>query len=170
MEFIKIGQIVNVHGVKGEVKIYPYTNDADNLLSLKNIFLDEKLTVKYKVKSIRLHKNMLIAKLENINSIEETKTIMNSYIYIVKEKINDEDTHYVEDLIGLDIYEVSETTEFKDAKYFGQLLDVIQPGANDVYEIKHENAKVYLPVIKQVVKKIDIQNKRIYVEIMEGLI
>ena len=171
MSFLKVGQIVNVHGIKGEVKIYPYTDDIENLAKIRTIYLDESLNIKYKVKQMRVHKNMLIAKIENINSIDDTKKIMNNYIYIVKQKIKDDDVYYVEDLINLDIYVLEEDLDFENAKLFGKLIDVLKPGANDVYEVLDlNNKKVYLPVIKDVVKKVDLENNRVYVKIMEGLI
>lgn len=170
MEFLKIGQIVNTHGIKGEIKIYPYTDDIDNLLSYKTIYLDEALSIKYKIKYSKVHKNMIIAKLENINGIDETAKIMNSYVYIVKQKIKEENVYYVEDLIGLDVYEVDESLNYLNASFFGKLDDIIKPGANDVYEVTHEGTKVYLPVIKDVVKKIDLKEKRVYIKMMEGLI
>lgn len=170
MEFLKIGKIVNTHGIKGEVKIYPYTDDLDNFLSYKTIYLDEALSIKRKIKYSKVHKNMIIAKLENINSIEETKLVMNNYIYVVKPKIKDEDIFYVEDLIGLELYEVDKSLDYSKANFFGVLKDILKPGANDVYEVMHNNSLVYLPVIKDVVKKIDLDSGKIYVEIMEGLI
>ena len=171
MSFLKVGQIVNIHGLKGEVKIYPYTDNIENLSKIRTIYLNENGENKYKIKQLRVHKNMFIAKLEYINSIEEAKNILNRYIYITKEKIKEEDVYYVEDLLNLDIYELDENLNFENAKLFGKLIDILKPGANDVYEVLDlNNKKIYLPVIKDVVKKIDIDNKKIYVKIMEGLI
>ena len=171
MSFLKVGQIVNIHGLKGEVKIYPYTDDIENLSKIRTIYLNENGENKYKIKQLRVHKNMLIAKLEYINSIEEAQSILNSYIYITKQKIKEDDVYYVEDLLNLDIYELDENLNFENAKLFGKLIDILKPGANDVYEVLDlNNKKIYLPVIKDVVKKIDIDNKKIYVKIMEGLI
>lgn len=163
MNSILIGKIVNVHGIKGEVKVYTYTDDIDNLTKLKSIFFDKELTKKYKVKSSKVHKNMLIVKLEGINSVEEATKLRDTNLYIPKQEIEEEDTFYIEDLIGLKVYELNEN-------YIGSITYVFNTGANDVYEVENSSKqKIYLPAIKQVIKKVDIQNKKMYVEMMEGL-
>lgn len=164
MNSILIGKIVNVHGIKGEVKVYPYTDDMENLTNLKSVYFDKDMTKKYKVKLCRIQKNMLIVKLEGINSVEQAENLRDTDIYIPKEEIEDEDTFYIEDLIGMDVLDLSENK-------IGVITYVFNTGANDVYEVETtEKTKIYLPAIKQVVKKVDIQNNKMYVEMMEGLI
>ncbi len=163
MNSILIGKIVNIHGIKGDVKVYTYTDDIENLTNLKSIFFDKELTKKCKVKYAKVHKNMLIVKLEGINSAEEANKLRDKDLYIPKEEINEEDTFYIEDLIGLDVYDINENL-------LGVITYVFNTGANDVYEIeKKDKQKFYLPAIKQVIKKVDIKNKKMYVEMMEGL-
>ena len=163
MNSILIGKIVNVHGIKGEVKVYPYTDDMENLTNLKSIYFDEEMTKKYKVKLCRIQKNMLIVKLEGLNSVEQAENLRDTNIYIPKAKIEDEDTFYIEDLIGMDVLELNENK-------VGIITYVFNTGANDVYEVETtDKQKIYLPAIKQVVKKVDIKNNRMYVEMMEGL-
>ena len=168
MNSFLIGQIVNVHGIKGEVKIYTYTDDNENLSKLKEVYFDEALTKKVIIESSKVHKGMLLSKLKNVNSIEEAQKLKNQYIYIEKGDENeeelDEDTFYIEDLIGLDVYDEKD-------EFVGKLTYVMPTGANDVYEIDtKEHGKILLPAIAQVIKKVDIKNKKMYVEIMEGLI
>lgn len=164
MNSILIGKIVNVHGIKGEVKVYPYTDDLENLTTLKAIFFDQALKEKYKVKLCRIQKNMLLMKLEGINTVEQANQLRDANIYIPKEKIEEEDTYYIEDLIGLAVYD-------QEQKYLGKITYVFATGANDVYEMeKEDKQKIYLPAIKDVIKKVDIPNGKIYVEMMEGLI
>lgn len=170
MDSLKIGQIVNTHGVKGEVKIYPYTDDIENIAKLKKIYLDSELKLECLVKSAKISKNMLIFKLAGIDTIEQTVTLMHKYIYIKKEKIKEENTYYIEDLINLDVYTVDNLEDFSNASYFGKLVQVFNTGANDVYEVKTENNTVYLPAIKDVILKISLEEEKIYVKIMEGLI
>ena len=108
MSSILIGNISNVHGIKGEIKIYPYTDDIDNLSKLKTIFLDSTLNIKYDVTRCRVHKNMLIVKLNGIDDIDEALKLKTKDVYIDKLKLKklDEDTSYVEDLIWMeDIHE-----------------------------------------------------------------
>lgn len=164
MNSILIGKIVNIHGIKGEVKVYPYTDDMENLTKLKSVYFDKAMTKKYKVKLCRIQKNMLIVKLEGINSVEEAEKLRDTDIYIPKEEIEEEDTFYIEDLIGMDVLEENENK-------IGVITYVFNTGANDVYEVETlDKQRIYLPAIKQVIKSVDVKNKKMYVEIMEGLI
>lgn len=164
MESILIGKIVNTHGIKGEVKVYPYTDDIDNLSKIKEVFFDKKLNDKHKVKSCKIQKNMLIMKLESVNIVEEAAKLKDTNLYIIKEDISDmEDTYYVEDLIGMDVIDEKDVV-------IGTITYVFNTGANDVYEIKSsDNKEIYIPAIKDVVKKVDVKNKKMYIEMMEGL-
>ena len=165
MNSILIGKIVNIHGIKGEIKVYPYTDDIENLSKLKEIYLDEKLEKKYIIKSSKIQKNMLILKFASIDSVEEAEKLRNMNLYIPKLKVQEEDTYYIEDLISLEVIDI------KNNVSIGKITYVFNNGANDVYEIlTNDGKKVYFPAIKQVVKKVDIKDNKIYVEVMKGLI
>lgn len=162
MEYIEFGKIVNTHGIKGEVKIYSYTDNPSNILKLKKVYIEN---VEYQVERIRLASNMFILKLKGIDRIEDTEGIKNKEIYreVLKKEKESTDEFFVRDLIGLDVVDEEENK-------IGILSDVINTGANDIYIVKKEDAKeLLLPAIKQVVKNIDIKNKKIVVKIMEGL-
>ncbi len=167
MQSVLIGQIVNVHGIKGEVKVYPYTDDVDSLSkNLKKVYFDENLKEGFKT-SCRVQKGMLLVKISGIDTVEKAEELRNKYIYISEDALEtlEEDSYYVKDLIGLEVIDISSN------EVFGTLDYVFNTGANDVYEITTtNNTKVYLPAIKQVIKKVDIKARKIYVEIMEGLI
>lgn len=165
MESILIGKIVNVHGIKGEVKVYPYTDDIDNLSKVKSLYFDDKLKISYNVKSCKIIKNMLVFKLQGIDTVETANTFRNKDVFIPKEEILEEDTYYIEDLIGCEIIDMEKK------ELIGKITYVFNTGANDVYEIeKFDSDKIYLPAIKQVVKNVDIKDKKIYVKLMDGLI
>ncbi len=167
MNSVLIGQIVNVHGIRGEVKLYPYTDDVDNLSkTLKKIYIDENLKQGFK-SSCRVQKGMILMKLTGIDTVEKAEELRDKYIYISDEDLDtlEEDSYYIKDLIGSDIIDITNN------EVFGKLDYIFNTGANDVYEITTtQNTKVYLPAIKQVIKKVDVKAKKIYVEIMEGLI
>ena len=165
-----IGQIVNTHGLKGEVKVYPYTDDLENVANFKKIYLDPELKLEYSVKDSKTIKNMIVFKLVGIDTLEQTKNLMQKYIYTKKVKIKEENTYYIEDLINLDIYTVEDSNDFSKALYFGKLVNVFNSGASDVYEVKTENQTVYLPAIKDVILKISLEEGKVYVKIMEGLL
>lgn len=162
MEYIEFGKIVNTHGIKGEVKIYSYTDNPSNILKLKKVYIENN---EYQVERIRLASNMFILKLKGIDRIEDTERIKNKEIYreVLKKEKESTDEFFVRDLIGLDVVDEEENK-------IGILSDVINTGANDIYIVKREAQKeLLLPAIKQVVKNIDIKNKKIVVKIMEGL-
>lgn len=166
MDYILIGKIVNIHGIKGEIKIYPYTDDIFNLSKMKEFYLDNSLKLKCIIQNCRVHKNMLIVKLKGVSNPEEAIKLKNKDIYIPKESLEklDDGSYYIFELIGLEVFDI-------DNNKIGILNDVQSGLANDVYEILTlDNKKIYLPAIKEVVKKVDIENKKLYVEIMKGLI
>lgn len=162
-DLIEFGKIVNTHGLKGEVKVYSYTDNEANILKLKKVYIDG---TKYDVQSIKPFKNMFIMKLKGIDVIEDTKILIDKMCFreIVQGESNDEEGYFVKDLVGIQVVD-------EDNRTIGTLKEVFNTGANDVYEVVLEDGKsIYLPAIKQVVKKIDIDSKTMVVQIMEGLI
>jgi len=162
-DLIEFGKIVSTHGLKGEIKVYSYTDNANNILKLKKVYINN---IMYDVKSMKQFKNMFIMKLKGIDSIEDTKVLIDKMCFreIVQGESNAEDGYFVKDLVGLQVIDESNNN-------IGILKEVFNTGANDVYEVVLENGKsIYLPAIKQVIKKIDIDSKIMIVKIMEGLI
>lgn len=163
MDSILIGKMVKTHGIKGEIKVYPYTDDLKALSKEKVYFLDKDLKTKLDIEHTKIQEPQLIVKFKNINSIEEVSKYLNKDIYISKKDISSlEDTYYIEDLVGIEVYD--------ENGCIGKVSEVFNTGANDVYEvILNDNKKIYLPAIKQVIKKVDIKENKMYVEIMKGL-
>lgn len=162
-DLIEFGKIVNTHGLKGEVKVYSYTDNESNILKLKKVYING---TKYDVQSIKPFKNMFIMKLKGIDIIEDTKVFIDKMCFreIVEGESNDEEGFFVKDLIGIQVLDEQNNN-------IGTLKEVFNTGANDVYEVLLEDGKsIYLPAIKQVVKKIDIDARIMVVKIMEGLI
>lgn len=162
MEYIEFGKIVNTHGIKGEVKIYSYTDNPENILKLKNVYIEN---VKYDIEKIRYTSNMFVIKIKGIDSIENTTTIMNKEIYrkVENKEFENNQEFFVKDLIGIEIFDESDI-------YIGKLKEVLNTGANDVYVITREKKdELLLPAIKQVVKQIDIKGRKMIVNVMEGL-
>ena len=162
METIEFGKIVNTHGLKGEVKVYSYTDDVNHILKLKKVYISNK---EYIVESMKVQKQMFLMKLKGIDTIEETSSIMNKMCYreIESNESNEENGYFIKDLIDLKVIDVT-------GNLVGTLKEVFRTGANDVYEIvDNENKSKYIPAIKDVVKSIDIKSKVMIVELMEGL-
>ena len=164
MQSVLVGKISNVHGIKGEVKVYPYTDDMDTFSKRKEFYIDSILSTKYKVTRCRIQKDMLIMKLDGIDSVDDALKLKGKDLYIDKSSLKslDNDTYYVEDIIGMQVV--------CDGNVIGEITYVFNTGANDVYEVKiQDGRKIYLPAIHQVIKKVDLSEKKMYVQIMEGL-
>lgn len=162
METIEFGKIVNTHGLKGEVKVYSYTDNEKKILKLKKVYIRGK---EYKVESMRLQKQMFLMKLQGIDDIDQTKFLMNEMCFreVEKNESNDDEGYFIKDLVGIEVIDESGNT-------IGTLKEVFRTGANDVYEVVDKNNKsIYLPAIKKVIKSIDISSHKMTVELMEGL-
>lgn len=168
IKYLKIGKIINTHGIKGEVKIYPLTDDIKRFDELKFVFFKKgDLFEKVDVQGVKYFKNLVILKLEGIDDMNAAEKVKNEYIYIDRENAVKlpEDTYFIADLIGMDVVNI-ETDE-----KIGKIISVFSTGSNDVYEIKGEDGKIILvPAIKDVVKDVDVKNSLMKIKLIEGLI
>ena len=166
-EYFEVGQIVNTNGLKGLLKINPFTDDITRFERLKTIFIEHKKELlEFEIESVRYQKKQVLLKLKGIDTIEEAEKYEEDYLKINrnKEEKLPEDTYYIVDLIGLDIY-----TE--DGELLGKLDDVFSTGSNDVYVVKNSEGKqILLPAISDVIKNIDLEQKKIVVNLIEGLL
>lgn len=167
MEYIEIGQIVNTNGLKGVVKVNPFTDDISKFEDLKYVYIQLKNELKkVTIEQVRYNKNQVLLKLEGIDSIEEAEKYRNFYLKTEKESQEDlgEDTYYIVDLIGLDVYSDKN-------KYLGKIEDVFPTGSNDVYVVKDNLGKqILIPAIADVVKEVDLKNKKMTINLIPGLI
>ncbi len=165
-KYLELGQIVNVKGLKGEVKVNSFTDDNTKFERIHKVFIKQKNTLKeYEIEKVGYSKNQVIIKFKNINTIEQAETLRNSYIVVDREIFGElpEGVYYIADLIGLDVY--TESNE-----YLGKVDDIFSTGSNDVYVVKNELGKQkLLPGIDEVIKNIDIKNKKIIVNLIKGL-
>ena len=162
-KYLELGQIVNVKGLKGEVKVNSFTDDNKKFERIHKVFIKQKNDLKeYEIEKVGYSKNQVVIKFKNINTIEEAETLRNSYIVVDREIFGKlpEGTYYIADLIGLDVY--TESNE-----HLGKVDDIFSTGSNDVYVVKNElgNEKL-LPGIKEVIKKIDLEAEKIIVNLM----
>jgi len=166
-EYFEIGQIVNTNGLKGLLKVKPFTDDITRFENLDTIYIDiNNKLVEFTIEDVKYIKNMVLLKLEGIDTIEQAEKYRNYYIKINRKDAEDlpEDTYYIVDLIDCEVY-----TDEKS--FLGKVVDVIQTGSNDVYVVKQENGKeILLPAIADVVKDVDVTNKKIIVHLLKGLI
>jgi len=168
VRYLKIGQIINTHGIKGEVKVYPLTDDPKRFDDLNFVFFKKgEEFEKVNVEGVKYFKNLVILKLEGINDMNTAEKLKNIFIYIDRENAVKlpEDTYFIADLIGMTVYDIDSNQKL------GTIISVFSTGSNDVYEIKLENGKIILiPAIKDVVKEVDIENAIMKIKLLEGLI
>ena len=166
-EYLEVGQIVNTNGLKGLLKINPFTDDITRFERLKTILVDHKKELlEFEIESVRYQKKQVLLKLKGIDTIVEAEKYREDYLKINrnKEEKLPEDTYYIVDLIGLDIY-----TE--NGELLGKLDDIFSTGSNDVYVVKNSEGKqILLPAISDVIKNIDLEQKKIVVNLIEGLL
>ena len=159
---IKIGQIVNTVGLKGEIKIYSFSENLQRFQDLKEIFVENKLFI---IEKSRVQKNTVVLKLENIDSTEVAEGYRNKFVYIPEETLEElpEDAYYIKDLLGLEVYE-------KNGEKLGSVSDIIKGPGQDLYEIKGEDKTFLLPGVKEFILDIDLAKKRIIVDPPKGLL
>ena len=166
LEYLSIGQIINTHGFMGEVKVYPLTDDMSRFKRLKEIYVEENnQLVKYEVEGTKFLSNRVVMKLKGIDT-EEAAVKLKSFYMKVDRKSSvklPKDSYFICDLIDLEVYD-------EKGLILGTISDVIQTGSNDVYVIKTAGKDMLIPALKEVVKEIDIKNRKIRVELPEGLI
>lgn len=167
-EFLEIGQIVNTFGIKGIVKVKPFTDDIHSRFdNLKKVYVEiHKVKKEYEIENVSYHKDMVLIKFKGIDKIEDAEKLRNSYLKIDRkdEPELEEGTYYITDLIGIDVY--------SDAgKLLGKLDDVFNTGSKDIYVVKDELGKqLLLPAIADVIKKIDLEQNKMTVHLIKGLI
>lgn len=165
-KYLEIGQIVNTFGIKGMVKVKPFTDDIKRFDKLQTIYIEKKNGRKeYEVEEVKYHKNMVLMKLSGIDTIEEAELLRQSYLLVDREKEEplEEGVYYIVDLLGLEVY-----TE--KGQLLGKVEDIFNTGSNDVYVVKNELGKqVLLPGIPEVLKEVNLEKRRITVHLIAGL-
>lgn len=164
---LEIGQIVNTFGIKGFVKVTPFVDDISRFDDLKKVYIKkQKILKELEVEEVKYHKNMVLIKFKGIGKVEDAETLKNSYIEVDRENAIDleEGTYFIVDLIGLQVI-----TDEGDS--LGKLDDIFNTGSNDIYVVKDELGKqILLPAISEVIKEINLEENKIIVHLLEGLI
>lgn len=153
--FFKVGQIVNTHGIKGEVKVFPLTDDVNNFKRYKKVLVGDQWM---NIEGVKFQKDRVILKLEGITDMNEAETYKQKYLSIPREEEPelDEDTYYISDLIGCTVYDIN-------GKDLGKIYDVIQTKNNDVYWIEKPK-QLLIPVLRDIVLEVDIEEKKVIIK------
>lgn len=163
-DYIKVGKIINTHGIKGYIKCMPMTDDLERFEELEYVYT-EKDNIKRVIDDVWYQKGMVYLKLRNIDDMNTAESYKDTYISILEDQLRElpEDSYYLFDLNGMDVY--SSTGE-----YIGKISEIYQTGANDVYEVRNNKSSFLIPAIKDVVKSVSIVDKKMIIDVIEGLL
>lgn len=167
LQELQVGVITQTHGIRGEVKVFPTTDDVNRFKKLKDVMLDtgkERLTME--IESVKFFKQYVILKFRGYDSINDIEKYKRAKLLVTRDKAVKlkKDEYFIADLIGLKV-----VTE--DGESFGTLKDVLATGANDVYVVERPDAsEVLLPAIKECILNVDMEQGCISVHIMDGLL
>ena len=162
-EFLEAGKIVTTHGIRGEVKIVPYTDVPELLCEFDRLFIGKERK-EIGVERARVFKGSVIAKLEGIETPEAAEKLRNKLLYMSRDDLElDEDTYFIQDLIGMEVRDAD------SGEVYGRLDDVLQTGANDVYVVKSEKRDYLVPAIADVVVSTDVDAGVMTIRPLEGL-
>lgn len=163
---LRVGTYVNTHGVRGEIKVYPHTDDVERFMDLDCFWMDTKKgLIKYEINNVRFFKNMAIIKLKGVNNINDIEMYKGSDLLITREQAVplEEGEYFICDIIGAKV--------IADGEDYGIVKDVLQTGANDVYIVKNNEGKeVLFPVIPSCILDIDTENHIVKAHILPGLV
>lgn len=169
-ELFQVGSITQTHGIKGEVKVFPMTDDLSRFKNMKDLLLDagKEGYIKLEVESARPQKNLVILKFKGFDNINDIEKYKGKGLFVTKEnrvKLK-KDEYFIADLIGCNVYLDNDLDEV-----FGQITDVLTTGANDVYEIEmQQGGQVLVPAIKDCILEVDVDKRRVLIHLLDGLI
>lgn len=166
-DLLQVGIITSTHGVRGEVKVYPTTDDPRRFRRLKEVVLDtgrEKLNLE--IEGVKFFKQFVILKFKGLDNINDIEKYRQKSLYVTRKNAVrlQRDEYFIADLIGLKVQD-------EDGTELGTVKDVIETGANDVYEVEMADGRsLLLPAIKQCILNVDVENGTMQVHVLEGLL
>lgn len=165
-QFLQVGVISSTHGIRGEVKVFPTTDDPARFKKLKKVLLDTgKERLELEIQSVKFFKQFVIVKFRGIDNINDIEKYKGKSLMLPREDAVqlEEDEYYIADLIGMEVY--------TDGGRFGTLKDVMETGANEVYIIdSDEHGEVLVPAIHDCILDVDVEKQTMKIRLMDGLI
>lgn len=163
-EFLEVGEIVTTHGIRGDMRLYPWCDPGD-VERAKKVYFDENGAEEFSVKYIKPHKNVYLVKLKGIDTPEDARKFIGKTLYMNRNDIPMEKGEYfIQDIIGLKVIDSENGT------VYGEVYDVAATGANDIYCVRDADKKeTWIPAIPQVIDKVDIDSGVLYIIPMKGL-
>ena len=166
-QLLQVGVITQTHGVRGEVKVFPTTDDAARFKKLKHVMLDTgKETLPLEIESVKFFKQFVILKFKGFDNINDIERYKRCPLLVERENAVplEEGEYFIADMIGMKVIT-------DEGESFGILKDVMETGANDVYVIEHPSeGEVLVPAIKECILDVDIENRQMKIHVMNGLI
>ena len=165
-DMLQVGVVTTTHGVRGEVKVFPTTDDSARFKKLKNVILDmgrEKLDME--ITSVKFFKNLVILKFKGYDNINDVERFRQAKLLVTRDNAVElaENEYFIADLIGL-------KASSDEGEELGEITDVLQTGANDVYVISKEGTPdLLVPAIKDCVVNVDVENGTIVLHLLDGL-
>lgn len=164
-QFLQVGVISSTHGIRGEVKVFPTTNDPGRFQKLKKVLLTtEKEQIPLEIQNVRFSKQFVIVKFKGIDHINDIEKYKGSQLLVAREDAVklEKDEYYIADLLGMEVV--------TDEGEKGVLKDVIETGANEVYVIAFETSgEVLIPAIRDCILDVDVEAGKMQVHLLEGL-
>lgn len=165
-QLLQVGAITSTHGVRGEVKVFPTTDDPARFKKLKKVILnDGRQQLEMEIASVKFFKNMVILKFKGIDDINDVEKYRKATLWVTREDAVplEEDEYYIADLIGMNV--VSD-----EGEQLGRITDVLQTGANDVYVISRpDTPDLLVPAIRDCIKTVDLEEGRMVIHLLPGL-
>ena len=164
-QMLRGGVITSTHGVRGEVKVFPTTDDAKRFKTLKKVILDGREPLELSIEQVKFFKNMVILKFKGYDNINDVETWRQRDLLITRDQAVElkEDEYFITDLIGLTVVNEEEAV-------LGRVKDVLETGANDVYVVELTGGKeLLLPAIKDCILNVDLEGGRMKVHVLDGL-
>ena len=165
MDWLEVGKIVNTHGLKGEVKVVPWTDSPETFEDIDCVYIKKKTgDIRLNIENMKYQKNNIILKFKEISKIEDAEPLKNKTLFAERDALGElpEGVYYIADIIGLKAVDT-------DGKLIGTVSDIFNTGSNDIYEIKREGMKsLLLPDIDDVIT-VELENERVVVRIPKGL-
>lgn len=166
-DMLKVGVITTTHGVRGEVKVFPTTDSAERFLDLEYVLLDTgRERKRLDIKNVKFYKNLAILKFDGVDNINDIEKYKGCELWIPREEGQElaEDEYYIADLIDMEVV-------LEDGSKFGVLKDVMETGANDVYIVEREDgSEILLPAIGDCILDVNLEENKMTVHLMKGLL
>ncbi len=161
LNLLEAGEIVNTHGIRGEVKINPWCDSPDFLLEFDKFYIDGKAIA---VQSARVHKNCVLAALKGVNDINGAMALRGKIVSVNKDEVSlDEGQYFISDLIGLEVFDTESNS------VAGKISDVLNLPANDAYVVQDGSLEYMIPVVKEFVLGVDLEAGRVTVKLIPGM-